>query len=166
MELIKNFGIEPILLASQIVNFLIIFYLLKRYAYKPILEILRNREKTIKEGLLQAEQARVLLLQTEEKEKKILKQAQQQVKELIDQAKKQHQEMVQQTQLDAQKQTDALIKEGREQIISEAKETEKRLSIHVTKLAVEMLEKSLKNMFSEKEQQQVVKQAIAKMKKK
>ena len=56
MEIIKNFGIDPLLLIAQIVNFLIIFYILKRFALKPILDILKKRENTIKEGLREAEE--------------------------------------------------------------------------------------------------------------
>jgi F-type H+-transporting ATPase subunit b len=58
MEILKTFGFDPILLGAQIINFLIIFYLLKRFLYKPVLGMLKTREDKIKEGIKQAEEAR------------------------------------------------------------------------------------------------------------
>ncbi len=74
MEIIKNFGLNPILLAAQIVNFLIIFFILKKFLYKPVLNVLNKRQVTIKEGLKQAEEARVKLEKVVIEEKDILKQ--------------------------------------------------------------------------------------------
>ena len=75
MEILKNLGFDPVMLAAQIVNFLIILYLLKRFLYKPILEMLKKREDSIKEGLKQAEEARITLEKTLQEEKKILSKA-------------------------------------------------------------------------------------------
>ena len=61
MEIINNFGLDPLLLGAQIVNFLIIFFILKRFAYKPVLDILKKREDSIKEGLRQAEEGKKIL---------------------------------------------------------------------------------------------------------
>ena len=50
-ELIKNFGIDWKLLVAQVVNFAILFFLLKKFAYGPVLAILRKRAAGIKEGI-------------------------------------------------------------------------------------------------------------------
>ena len=73
MEIINNFGLDPLLLGAQIVNFLIIFFILKRFAYKPVLDILKKREDSIKEGLRQAEEGKKILDEALEEEKKMLK---------------------------------------------------------------------------------------------
>ena len=57
MEIIKNFGVEPVLLVAQIINFLIILFILKKFLYKPVLDTLKKREDSIKEGLKQAEES-------------------------------------------------------------------------------------------------------------
>ena len=50
MEVLKNFGFDPVLLAAQIVNFLILIYILNRFVFKRVLEFLKAREEKIKSG--------------------------------------------------------------------------------------------------------------------
>ncbi|MBI2121539.1 MAG: hypothetical protein HYT98_00300 [Candidatus Sungbacteria bacterium] len=49
-ELIHNFGIDWKLLLAQAVNFLILLFILKRFAYEPILKMLRSRKEGIEKG--------------------------------------------------------------------------------------------------------------------
>jgi|SRR3989344_2828274 len=163
MEIIGKFGINPILLAAQIVNFLIILYVLKRFLYKPILKVLKNREETIKQGLNQAEEARLLLEKTAEKEKNILKEAQLQARKILDDTRGQSQEMMRHAEETAKKQAESILKDARTQISFEARETERRLSAHVSKLAVQFLEKSVADFFTPEEQEMIIKNALKKM---
>lgn len=164
MEIIGKFGINPILLASQVVNFLIILYILKRFLYKPILQVLKNREETIRAGLKQAEEARLLLQQTTEKEKKILKEAQLQARKILDDTKEQSLETLRLAEASSKKQADAILKDARDQISFEARETERRLTAHVSKLAIQFLEKSISDLFTQDEQELIMKSAMKKMK--
>lgn len=164
MELIQNFGIDPKLLGAQIVNFLIILYFLRRFLYAPILKLLENRKKTIADGLIKAEQARVLLEKTVEKEKQIRKIAQEEAKQLLNEAKNQRGRLLQETEESVKKLTETMLAQAREQIASDTKEAEKRLSSHISRLAMMFLQKSLSGMFSEKEQEVVIKNLTQKMK--
>lgn len=164
MELVGKFGINPVLLAAQVVNFLIVLYILKRMLYKPILQALKNREQTIKEGLKQAEEARILLEKTAEKERKVLKEAQQHARKILDDTNDQSQEMIRQAEAAAKKQAEIILKDTREQIAYEARETERRLTAHVSKLAVQFLEKSVTDLFTPDEQEMIIKNALKKMK--
>ncbi len=56
-QLLTNFGVDWKLLLAQVVNFGILFWVLKRYAYQPILDVLHTRETIIKKGLDDASQA-------------------------------------------------------------------------------------------------------------
>ncbi len=165
MELIKNFGIEPTLFVAQIINFLIIFYVLKRFAYKPILDLLKKREQTIKDGLRQAEEARILLEKTEDKQKEMLRKTQAQVRKMLDEAKQQKIELLEKAEISTKAQVEKMMQEARNQIAFETKEVEKRLSSQVTNLAVDFLQKSITELFSEKDQEQIMENALRKLKK-
>ena len=54
---------------------------------------------------------------------------------------------------------------AKEQMEKESKETEKRIAMRVSDMALDFLEKSLKNLFGEKEQKQLMQIAIKKIKK-
>lgn len=166
MEIIKNFGIDPRLFVAQIVNFLIILYILKRFAYKPLMALLRNREETIKEGLKNAEKAQKMLEEAQEKEKKLLQKAQSEAQKLLADAKEEREEMIKKAEMYAKKQTDSMLREAKEQIAEESRMLEKKLSLHVTQLAVEFLQKSLSDMLPEKEQVRIMDEAVKRLKKK
>lgn len=163
MEIIKNFGVNPILLIAQIVNFLIIFFVLKKFLYRPVLELLNKRQTTIKEGLKQAEEARVKLEKIVIEEKNILRNAQLQAKKIIEDSKEEAIEIAKQINDNAKKQTEKILKDAKDQITRESSEAEKKLAVNTSKLAVSFLEKALSNFFSSEEQKKVVSNALKKM---
>ena len=165
MEIVKNFGLNPVLLGAQIVNFLIVFFILKKVLYKPVLEVLKKRQTTIKEGLKAAEDARIKLEKVVVEEKNILKTAQLQSKKIIEDAQKEAIEVSLRINEEAKKQTEKLLSDTREQIARESIETEKRIASNTSKLAVTILEKALKDFFSAKEQKDVIANALKKIKK-
>ncbi|MDO8658670.1 MAG: F0F1 ATP synthase subunit B [Candidatus Levybacteria bacterium] len=164
MEIIKNFGVDPVYLGAQIINFVIILYFLRRFLYKPVFEMLKKREREIKEGLEKTEEVRKLLEKTIEDEKNILKKAQNQATKIIDDAKNEAMEIQKATEEFAKKQSEKIIIEAREQIFRETKEAEERLTAHVSKLAVVFLQKALIELFSPKEQEEIMSKAIKKLK--
>ena len=56
MDILKEFGVDPLLLAAQVVNFSILLFLLKRFLYGPILKVLDTRKRKIEESLKNAEE--------------------------------------------------------------------------------------------------------------
>jgi F-type H+-transporting ATPase subunit b len=164
MEIIKEFGVDPILLAAQIVNFLIILFIFKRFLYKPILNILQKREETIKEGLKKAEEAQILYEKTAEKEKELLKKAQKEASLILGEAKKEAQVIMEQNESKIKQQTEKMIKEAQAQIQDETRKAQKMLTENISKLAIAFLEKSLKGIFSPKDQEEVIARAIKKIK--
>ena len=166
MEIIKNFGIDPILLGAQVVNFLIVLFILRKFLYKPILETLQKRRDKISEGLRITEEVRVRLEKVILEEKTILTKAHAQGKKLIEDAKKESLEMIQKAQFEAKIQAAHLLDEARLQITIEAKETEKRLANNIIRLAIELIKKSALGLFGKREQEIVMKNALNKFKKK
>lgn len=74
-ELIHNFGIDWKLLAAQAVNFFILLIILKRFAYGPILEMLRVRKERIEQSIKDAEEAAKKLQEGEQEKQLLLKTA-------------------------------------------------------------------------------------------
>ncbi len=165
MDIIKNFGVNPIFLGAQIVNFLIVFFILKKFLYKPILELLNKRRLTIQEGIQQAEEARKKLEKVVIEEKNILRLAQLQAKKVIEDAKQESIEVTLKMSEETKKQIEKILKDAREQITRESLVAEKRLAVQTSKLAVSFLEKALSEFFSAKEQKEVVSSVLRKIKK-
>lgn len=163
MEILKNFAIDPLLLGAQIINFLVVLFLLKKFLYKPVFRLLQKRQEEIKEGIRKSEEAEKRLERVIAQEKNILKNANTSAKEIIDEATSESIEISKQIQDSAKKQADRIIEQAKFQIEREAKETEKRLVENVSSLSVKFLEKALEKMFTKQQQEEVIKTALKKL---
>src|SRR3989304_8800761 len=111
MEILRNFGIQPLLLAAQIVNFLIILFLLKKFFHKPIVKALDERKKRIEESLKNADLIEENLKETEEKSVQIIEESRKSAQELISLANNEAERIGNQT-LDEAKKTIEEAKKG------------------------------------------------------
>ena len=71
-ELITSFGLDGKLLLMQIINFSILLFLLWRFLYKPIFAILDKRQRTIEQGILDAQDAKQKLADADDEGKEII----------------------------------------------------------------------------------------------
>jgi F-type H+-transporting ATPase subunit b len=83
----QQFGVDWPHFLAQCLSFAIVLYLLRRFAYQPILQILEDRRQRIKEGLENAEQIKAELAKTEAARQEALNQANQQANKLIEEAR-------------------------------------------------------------------------------
>ena len=82
-----RFGVDLPHFAAQCISFLIVAVLLQRYAYKPILVMLDERKKQIKESLENAEKIKQELANTQAKSHEIMVQAGQQASKMVEEAR-------------------------------------------------------------------------------
>lgn len=165
MDLLKNFGIDPVLLVAQIINFFILLYLLKRFLYKSIAAMLSQRKQTIEEGLRKGEEGRKLLEEAETKQKELLKDARDQAASFIKDAKERSEAMIAETEATMKKRGDALLRDAKIQIQEETKKAEQQLLAKVSTMAIQFLQQSLKDLYSEEDQEKLVLKAIRQIKK-
>jgi len=164
MELIKNFGIDPILLGAQIVNFLIVLFILRKFIYKPVLDTLKKRKDKISEGLKVAEEAHVRLEKVVQDEKNILRNARDEGKKLIDDAKNEASQMLTKAEQLTKAKTDRLILEARQQIALETRNAGNKLEKKISVLAIDFIQKALPSLFSKTDQENVMKNVLNKLK--
>ncbi|MEY2465742.1 MAG: F-type H+-transporting ATPase subunit b [Verrucomicrobiota bacterium] len=72
---------------AQCISFIIVAFLLQRFAYKPILKVLEERRQRIAEGLANADKIKQELAQAQSKAQEILNQASVQGNKLIEEAR-------------------------------------------------------------------------------
>ncbi len=166
MNILQEFGVNPLLLAAQIVNFLIILYLLKRFAYKPIFKMLNDRKKTIAEGIKNAEEAAKALEKATEEEKKVLRKAQEEAQRILSDAKNQADATMSEARDTARKQVEQMLDDARAKIAEDTKAMEKQLAVSTAAMAVDLLKQSVKDIFTAKEQQEAVNKLSKKISKK
>lgn len=159
MNILNDFGVNPILLVGQIVNFLIILFILKRFMYKPVLDILKKRETEIKQGLKDAEEADKKLLSAEQKEKQILQKARITAENILVNARLEADEFKAKKEEQTKAEAQRLLEQAKQTIEQETKAAEERLTVKIGEIAISLLEKSLTGIFGEKEQKLILKKA-------
>src|ERR1051325_1190855 len=83
----ETFGFNTSLFISQIISFCIVAFLLHRFAYKPILQVLEERRQKIADGLANAEKIKQELANAQAKAQDIFNQANTQGTKLIEEAR-------------------------------------------------------------------------------
>jgi F-type H+-transporting ATPase subunit b len=83
----SELGIDWKMLIAQLISFSIVFFVLWRFAYRPIFTVLQLRREKIEQGLANAEKIKAELIHTEAERKRILAQAGDQANEMIEQAR-------------------------------------------------------------------------------
>jgi F-type H+-transporting ATPase subunit b len=163
MEIFKTFGLDPYLLIAQIVNFLIIFYLLKRYLYKPLNTMLEKRQQLAQDAIDTAKENEKTLEKSKEEEKEIIANARRTAEEIVKEAKEQASDIIKEAEATTKQQTDKMLKDAKTQIELETSSAQKALDNYVLKLAVDLLKKSLGDVITEKEQSELVEKAMKEM---
>jgi F-type H+-transporting ATPase subunit b len=86
-EISRSFGLNVHHFVAQVISFSLVAFLLHRFAYQPILQMLEERKRRIAEGLANAEQIKVELAKSEAARQEVLAQANAQALKLIEEAR-------------------------------------------------------------------------------
>lgn len=151
--------LTPLLFWSA-VSFAILLFLLKRYAFPAITEILDARERTIAENLAKAERARKDAEQLLAEYQAKLKAAQQEATAMLDQARKQAQQVAEDNQRRVKQDTDRMLATAREEMARERVRVSKELKDQAVELVMAASERILKRSLTDADQKRLVKEAI------
>lgn len=160
MEILNQFGINPILLAAQVVNFLILLFILKKFLYKPILKVLEERKQRIADSLKNAEEIERKLLLTEEEKEKVLAKASSDVQKMLDEAKKEIEIMKDEGKLQAQHLAAQIIKKGEESAQAEMDRRQQELMAHMAEIVALGMEKVTGKAFNRQDQKEIIEKEV------
>lgn len=121
-QVVGKFGVDWRLLIAQIINFVVVTYLLYRFAFKPVLKTLSDRQKRIADGLQYTEEVEQKLKETEKEKNQIIKKASQDAKEIIDAAKEQAKNYLEKQSQEALLKAEETMKKAEAAIVLEKKQ--------------------------------------------
>jgi len=150
-KLINDFSFG--LFIWQVVIFVGLIFLLKKFAWKPILDAVNDREEGIKNALLSADNARKEMLNLQSDNQRILQEARLERDSLLKDAREMKDKMVADAKNEAQAQGQKMIEQAKAAIESEKNAAMAELKLHVSTLSLEIAEKLLKDELSNKEAQ-------------
>lgn len=134
--LIGKFGIDWQLIVAQAINFVIVAFLLWRFAFKPVMATLDERQKKISEGLQFAEESKKQLAETEKKQGEVLREANNRAQEILHEAREKAGQFEEKMKADTAAQIEEMRKRAeeanereRQKIMSEVREEIARLVV-------------------------------------
>ena len=143
------------------VVFTLLVLLLKKFAWKPILSAVDERNKSIKDSLAQAEKARSEMSELAVNNEKIIAQAKADRDLILKEARDMKNEIISEAKDKANKEAENLVSTAKEQILNEKMKAITELKNHVADLSIEMAEKILSSELSDvAKQKELVSKAL------
>lgn len=143
MEIFTTFGVSWGKFIAQIILFLFVYWVLKKYAFGPILEVLNERRRRIEEGQHNAEKIKKQLAEAELRYQEVLRKANDEATRLIEEARASSdahtQKQIQQAIKDAEgviAKAHESISQERHKMVAEVKKEMVDLVVHTTAAVV------------------------------
>lgn len=150
-KLISEFSLG--LFFWQTLIFVGLIFLLKKYAWKPILSAVNERETSIKDALEAAKEARSEMESLQSDNQRILKEARAQKEALLKEARTIRSEMINTAKVEAQSEANKILSQAQEAIQNEKRTAVNELKDHVSSIALNIATKVLQNELERKDKQ-------------
>ncbi len=137
----------------QAIVLVVLILLLRKFAWKPILDSLNNREEGIKNALLSAENARKEMQNLQADNEKLLNEARAQRDEMLKEARELKEKVVSEATEEAQAKADKIVANAQVIIENEKNAAMVDLKNQVATLSIEIAEKVIREQLSTTERQ-------------
>ena len=159
MDLFNDFSIG--LFVWQTVLFLALLFLLRKYAWKPILSAVEEREEGIKNALEAADNAKKEIEALNADNEKILREAKAERDSILKEARELKDGIIAEAKIQASEEADKVMASAREQINNEKMAAITELKNQVASLSVDIAEKILKSeLKDDNKQKEMVNSAL------
>jgi len=159
--LIETFHLDVKLLIAQIINFAIVFFVLYKFALKPLLGTMQDRTAQIEKGLADAKKTEEKLAQTESAYEEKMEQARLKAEKVIEDAglkgEEKRKEMLEKTRAEI----GVIINQEKEQIRQEKEKTLKEIKAEVSDLIIASLEKVLDSELNADKEKELIKKVLS-----
>lgn len=139
-----------------LITFVILAFLLRKFAWGPLLATLQERERTIRESLDQAQKARAEAEESARRHQETLVQARREVAALIEQGKRESEIVRAEILAQSRKEAQDLVEQGKKQVQYEQKQAMEDLRRQVADLAIRAAERLISRSLDDSKQRELV----------
>lgn len=137
-------------------GFLIVLWILAKFAWKPILSALDEREKSIDDALKSAEKARNEMANLKAENEKIIHEAKIERDEMLHRASETAKQIIEEARTKAQLDAGKILENAKQAIDTEKRAALEEMKVHVGMLSLDVAEKLLKKKFATDAAQQAL----------
>jgi len=156
-------SINPGLTLWTGITFLVLLVVLAKFAWGPIVKMLADRERSIREAIEAAKKERAEAERLMAEQKAALAQAQREAAELARRNQQEVESLRQELTARARKEADELVASARRQIVEETAKARAELRAQVADLAIDAAGRLVKANLDDKAQRQLVEEYIAQL---
>jgi len=138
------------------VSFLIVLFILKKFAWKPILKALSDRENNIEEALNTAKKAKEEMIALKSDNERLLNEARGERDKMLKEARDTKDAIIMEAKGKAQAEANKIMSSAREAINNEKMAAISELKNQVAKMSIEIAEKILRQELSNDEKQRAL----------
>lgn len=160
MNILDQFGVQPVLLAAQVVNFLILLFILKKFLYKPILKVLDERKKKIEESLKNAEEIEAKLAKTEVESEKILQKALASGQKILDETNQTAAQIMEEANKTAQQMLAKAADDGKKIVAMQKQELEVQIRESVGTMIAAVMQKVTSKKITKADQVSIIEKEV------
>lgn len=156
LEILGKIGFDWQVALANLVNFLIIFFILRRFAWKPLKNVIEERQQKIVKGLEDAQKAATDLMMAEEIRKQKVEDAKLHANQIVSDANLKSASIISAAEGDAMIAREKIIKDAHK-VADEAQASMRReVEEHTAGLVMQGLEKVLKESMTADTQKQYI----------
>ncbi|MGH7194571.1 MAG: F0F1 ATP synthase subunit B [Candidatus Saccharimonadales bacterium] len=144
----------------QLVTFILAFLVLKRYAFKPVIKLLRERRETIENGVKLGEQMRQERIELEQKAKKVLREARAKADGIIAGAEETGRQAVHDAEEKARSQAEGIVTAANQRIAQDTARARRHLEQEVAGLVADATEAVLDEKVDAKKDASLIERAL------
>lgn len=157
---ISSLGINFKGFIFQLITFLIVFLILRRYVFPKLVATLEKRRETLEQSLIQAKLTEEALTLAEEKAGQILHRAREQADATLAEAKVQAKDFITRAENNAHDRASKIIDESEAQLDLERAKLRSQLKTELADLVTQTTEKVLSTKLTSREDRRLIEQSI------
>lgn len=160
---IAALGIDPLAILAQGVTFLVLFFLLKKFALNKIVETLEKRNKTINDGIRLGQTMEAEKAELDQKVKAVLKDARLEADKIIASGHTEATEAIKQAEAAAARKVDAMLTDAKARISDEMVAAKKALTTEILSLVSEATEAVIDEKLDSSKDRQLIERQLNKV---
>lgn len=145
----------------QCLAFIVLIFLLSKFAYGPVLKMLDERANRISESMEQAEQIKADNAAAAQRAGEIIAEAQVQTREMLNQAQQMSQRTIGAAQEEARVQRERILTDARAQIEADTRRAKEELQHEVARLALFAASRVVGRSLNDSDHERLVDEALA-----
>lgn len=159
----ESLGINPSLLVSQLINFVLLAFLLYKLLYKPVLRMLAQRQERIAHSMADVDAAREAAAKAQQEYDRRVAEAQRKAQEIIAEAAQASDKVGAEIKADAQREADVIRQQARTEAAQERAHLLAEVQSQIASLSMLATERILGQTVDANTQRKLIDQFLAEL---